>query len=69
MQLLSYTFTPSREEVSSYQNSLTPFLYLEMRRKIPIARLAAITVSKDPDSSEMVIHVAGEHDLRLKSSK
>jgi len=44
-------------------------LYLEMRRKIPIQMLAGMTVSKDPSSLELVIHILGEHDLRIKSSK
>jgi hypothetical protein len=44
-------------------------LNTELRRKIQIKRLAGLTVSKDPDSNELVIHVLNEHDLRLKSNK
>ena len=44
-------------------------LNTELRRKIQMKRLAGLTVSKDPDSNELVIHVLNEHDLRLKSNK
>ena len=44
-------------------------IFIEVRRKIPINTLAALTVSKDPQSQELVVHIIGAHDLRLKSSK
>ena len=42
---------------------------LELRRRIPITKLGGLTVSKDPESSELVIHVINEHDLRIKCNK
>lgn len=40
-----------------------------MKRRIPISRLAGITLSRHPTSVEFVIHVTGEHDYRVKSER
>ena len=42
---------------------------LELRKKVPICTLAGMTVSKDPSSNELVIHIIGDCDFRLKASK
>lgn len=42
---------------------------IEMRRRIEMEKLAGLTMSKHQDSQEIVIHVQGEHDVRLKSVK
>ena len=42
---------------------------LELRRKIEIANLAGITVSMNKQSTEFVIHIQGEQDMRMKSDK
>ena len=41
----------------------------ELRRRVAISKLAGLTVSKDPQSSELVIHVINEADIRIKSNK
>ena len=38
-----------------------------MRKKVPIGKVSGLTVSKDPSSSEIVIHVSGDTDFRLKT--
>lgn len=40
---------------------------LEVKRIIPIDRLAGLTRSQHKQSKEFVIHVKKEHDYRLKS--
>ncbi len=45
------------------------YCFTELRRKIAIQLLAGLTVSKNPKSQELVIHVLGESDLRMKSDK
>ena len=40
-----------------------------MRRKVPLSKVSGMTLSKDPKSNEMVIHVAGECDFRIKADK
>ncbi len=44
-------------------------IFIELRRKVPIGKVAALTLSKDPESSEMVIHVSDDWDFRFKSNK
>ena len=41
----------------------------ELRRKVPLSKVKAITLSKDPESDEMVIHISGECDFRIKAAK
>ena len=60
-----YTFKAK----SKFDFDLFNLLSKELRRKISIMQIAGLTVSKDPESSEMVVHVRMEHDLRLKSPK
>lgn len=40
-----------------------------MRRKIPLDKLQGVTMSKHPESQEIVIHIQTEHDLRVKSER
>jgi hypothetical protein len=36
---------------------------------VPITKLQGITISKHPESQELVLHIQNEHDLRIKSDK
>jgi hypothetical protein len=42
---------------------------VELRKRFFIGELVGLTISKDPSSTEMVIHVQNAEDLRIKSSK
>ena len=52
-----------------YYNLKSPIKYIEMRKRVPIGELCGLTVSKDPSSIEMVIHILNDEDLRIKSTK
>lgn len=41
----------------------------ELRRKVPLSKVSGMTLSKDAKSNEMVIHVSGECDFRIKAEK
>jgi hypothetical protein len=62
------TSTPSREKVF-FTLLFKTLIFIELRRKVPIGKVAALTLSKDPESSEMVIHVSDDWDFRFKSNK
>ena len=54
---------------SKHSFCVTPACNAELRRRVAISKLAGLTVSKDPQSSELVIHVINEADIRIKSNK
>lgn len=63
LQRTAYTVSKRKVNISR------KYMGIVLRRKILIKQLSGMTVSKDPESSELVIHVKKEHDLRLKSQK
>jgi len=56
-------------KLKSTHSNLIKAISVELRRRVSISKLAGLTVSKDPESSELVIHVINEHDIRIKSNK